>query len=563
DPTVWVSLELCEAVCEALARDRNDPALFERAGRNSFSPKYMGALRPIIRAFGNPAFAYDQMVGSLPRFNKVGAIAVLERGPGKRTLEYRTLEGAPREHGPYICAARRGQMAALPTLFDLPPATVEHPACMQRGAPTCIYTVTWREPRRSGLQAIATASIAAATGGAAALFAGAAPPLAAVSAGVLGLLAWSLRRSFVLGRELQDRVQDLVAHNDALLVTTQANEARVLALVEAKQGVEDVVAERTRALRETSERLEEALARVQALGEARSRFFANVSHELRTPLQLILAPLQDLVQGRQPLGGTARALETMARSAARLRELIDQLLDLARLDAGRVSLDRQPTSPTELVAGVVSMFSLAAQSQDVALETVLPRHAPTVALDRTWIEGAVSNLVSNALRVSPRGKKITISLEVDERWVSITVADEGPGMAEPARMLGRFAQGQESRGGAGLGLAIVEETVRLHGGDVSVESEPGKGTSFTMRIPRIVRVDGAAPTTTGRTHTAPLTQAVEQAKQLEVTASAASDEHPPTGPSESSPLALVVEDEDDLRRYVAELVATRCRVSTA
>lgn len=555
DPSEWVSLELCEAFCEELDQNYPDPAYFERCGRNAFSSRYMGMLRPIVRAFGSPAFGYEQMVRSLPRFNKVGRIAVLERKKGALTLEYSTAEGAPKERSPHICAARRGQMAAVPTLFDLPPAIVDHPKCMQKGDDACVYLVRWQDrpwTRRYGLRAACFA--AAAVLGAAAVMLNIVRP-----DNILLLLlipfAWLAARNLETHRDMQDRLRDLVDHNDALLHITRDNELRFQQLQDAKNTVEAVVEERTAALRSTTLHLEEALEQLREISETRDRFFANVSHELRTPIQLILAPLEDLAEGKEPPIGAARAYEVMRRNGRRLNELIAQLLDLARLESGKATLSIRAFDIVELISALIESFSGVAARSGVLLELESAPGPITLAGDRSWIESAVSNVLANAVRVTPRGGRVQLSISSEQKNIIIAVRDEGPGIPRGSAkaLFGRFVQGSEGRGSAGLGLAIVDEAVRLHGGTVGFEAVEGGGSRILLSFPKYEELEESL----ARTNTGPLSSPLPELAPAE--GELISQAELP-GPNEDAPLAIVAEDDDDLRGYICKVLARRCRV---
>lgn len=555
DQSEWVSLELCEAFCEELDQNFPDPAYFERCGRNAFSSRYMGMFRPIVRAFGSPSFAYEQMVSSLPRFNKVGRITVLERKKSALTLKYSTAEGAPKERSPHICAARRGQMAAVPTLFDLSPAVVEHPQCMQRGDQACVYLVRWKDRpwmRRYGLRL--------------ACFLGAGL-LAMLMVAVnfvrpddilLWLLipfAWLAARNLETRRDMQDRLRDLVDHNDALLHIARDNELRFQQLQDAKNTVEAVVEQRTAALRSTTLHLEEALEKLREISETRDRFFANVSHELRTPIQLILAPLEDLAAGKEPPIGAPRAYEVMRRNGRRLNELIAQLLDLARLESGKTTLSIRDFDATELIGALIESFSGVAARAAVLLEMEATPGPITLTGDRSWIESAISNILANAIRVTPRGGKVQIGISKEEKNIVIAVRDEGPGIPRGSAkaLFGRFVQGTEGRGSAGLGLAIVDEAVRLHGGTVGFEAAENGGSRIILSFPRAAAVESALT----KTNTGPLSSPLPLNTPAE--GELIADAELP-GPDPNAPLAIVAEDDDDLRGYIAKIIEKKCRV---
>ena len=233
DPNAWVTLEFVEAFCTALMELHQDAALFERCGRLAFSPRYVGMLGPILRAFGSPLFAYRQLDKSMPRFNKVGSMSVHAPGGPRVTVTYRSLPDAPREKSPYVCLGRSAQLAGMTTMFNLPPAVVEHPSCMIRGDEACVYEVTWRDRPRA-LVSRAGAVVGVGVGVGAGLAVSAAWPVTAAFALAMGAIVWLAGRYVELGREVRARNADIFDHNDALARSARANEERYRELLEAK-----------------------------------------------------------------------------------------------------------------------------------------------------------------------------------------------------------------------------------------------------------------------------------------------------------------------------------------
>ena len=556
DFTAWVSLEFVEALLDAITRSHGDSMLLGRMFRASISKKYLGVLLPLMRAFGSPAFTYQQVVAGGARFNKVGEWKKLREEKHHIVLSYRGLAGASRETSPLLCAGRLEHMHAIPTLFDLPPATVDHLECMARGGEACVYEIRWREPggklaRRLG--ALLGAGIAIGIG-----FAAGAATWALVALGMLGLAGgWALGRVREMRSELGERARELVEHHDALTRMTRYNEQRYAELLQAKEEVDAKVELRTAELREASEKLALTLSELQRVSRAKEDFFANVSHELRTPLTLILGPLEDLVAGRAPPGGAERALDAMHRNATRLLELINQLLDLAKIDAGAMQLARAPTDPSVLAREIGVKFAPAAEKRGVALEVDAPPRVTATMLDPAWMESAITNLVANALRYARTS--VTLGVRDSGDRIAFEVTDDGPGMSDDdlARVFDRFAQAStgEKKGGTGLGLAIVRETARLHGGEARVESELGRGTTFRISLPRhyVEPQLGAGPQ-------------VEIPRPAVGPADVRSVRAVPPAAVESAddgPVAVVAEDNDDLRAYIRDVLSPHYTVRTA
>jgi signal transduction histidine kinase len=383
-----------------------------------------------------------------------------------------------------------------------------------------------------------------------------------------GIGGWSIGRVLTLKAELRARLNDIAEHNRALHNMIKTNEQRYAQLLEAKGEVESKVAQRTRELSLTTQRLSETLAQIQELDRAKTSFFSNVSHDLRTPLTLILGPLGEMAQGREPPGGQRQAIDVMQRNGMRLLDLISQLLDLAKIDAGKMQIARNPSDIVALARSVEGRFAAAASQCNLALATHSSGRIAPIAIDAAWIENALTNLVGNAMRFAK--SKIAVNVREDDGSVVLEVEDDGPGIAaeDLATVFDRFAQGsdvQARKGGTGLGLAIVREAVRLHGGDASVRSVPGIATTFTLTLPRAMAADAAGqsvpPPAPVALPEAPAPSTV--ADQIASTKLRSNDRLDWPGPDPSAPLVVVVEDDDDLRAFTSEVLAMHYRVRAA
>jgi signal transduction histidine kinase len=557
DASAWISLEFVEALLQGMVELAGDPEFFDRATRRGMSAKYIGPLYPLFRAFGSPRFSYNQLARAAGRVNKTGQWVADSLGPGSMRMRWIPRPGAPQEAKPFICRTRFLQLGLIPGLFDLPLATVEHPECALRGNDACVYEVRWQEAPRQH-HALVGALVGASIGAACASSGTAAPWLYVMLSAGFALGGWAIGRVLVLRQEVRRRVKDIDDHNRALDGVTRVNEQRFEELRQAKAEVELKVEERTRELSAASARLSETLAEIQQLDRAKTDFFNNVSHELRSPLTLILAPLQELVAGRIPPGGENVAFEAMHRSAGRLLRLINQLLDLAKIDAGEMKIALAPVDVMDLVRAALKGFDAAAEEKGVRLELRGPeQQVPPIALDAAWIESAVTNLLANALRLTPRGGGVRVRVEHHGGDVSISVADDGPGIApdEQQKVFERFAQGDSTKrvvGGTGIGLALVREAARLHGGDTRLTSALGSGATFTMVLP--TRVDLPLDLREASTTLAPAKTAFAESFSEEI------ETLERGGPSGSATLALVVEDNPELRAFIANVLATRYRV---
>jgi PAS domain S-box-containing protein len=240
---------------------------------------------------------------------------------------------------------------------------------------------------------------------------------------------------------------------------------------------------------------EEERKRAEALAEidrAKTAFFSNVSHEFRTPLTLMLGPLEDALANSHGIlpPGAARDLGASHRNALRLLKLVNAMLDFSRIEAGRVQASYEPTDVGAITAELASNFRSACEKAGLRLVVDSPPlgGSEPAYVDRDMWEKIVLNLVSNAFKFTLEGE-IEVRLRAVDGEARLTVRDTGVGIpaAELPRMFERFHRVENGRGrtheGTGIGLALVQELVKLHGGTVRVASEAGEGSTFTVTIP--------------------------------------------------------------------------------
>jgi PAS domain S-box-containing protein len=345
-------------------------------------------------------------------------------------------------------------------------------------------------------------------------------------------------------------------------------------ITERKQAEEEI-ARQSRELRDLNERLKE-------LDRLKTQFFANVSHEFRTPLTLMLGPLEDALanaHGVLPLGAAAD-LAASHRNALRLLKLVNTMLDFSRIEAGRVQASYQPVDLAAFTAELASNFRSACEKAGLRLIVdcaPLSAHDP-VYVDRDMWEKIILNLLSNAFKFTLKGE-IEVRLDTVDRHAYLTVRDTGVGIAsdELPRMFERFHRIEHTRGrtheGTGIGLALVQELVKLHGGTVSVDSVAGEGSTFAVALPfgtahldpeRIGKVSELASTSI--MPSAFIEEALgwlpdeelDRFGQLSVTdepraAQSASNEKAGTG----RPSVLWADDNADMRGYVTRLLGGR------
>jgi two-component system phosphate regulon sensor histidine kinase PhoR len=231
---------------------------------------------------------------------------------------------------------------------------------------------------------------------------------------------------------------------------------------------------------------------MKRLETMRRDFVANVSHELRTPLAAVLAATETLQGGALDNPESAREfLRIIERNVQRLQRLLEDVLELSRIEARELRLAVEPLDPGPAAQTVLGMFVHQAERKRISLRVDLPPTLGRVAADRSAFEHILSNLVDNAVKYCPEGATVTVRAVPEASMVRITVADTGPGIDRKhlPRLFERFYRVDSGRsrevGGTGLGLSIVKHLVEAMGGSVSVESDLGKGAVFMFTLPRV------------------------------------------------------------------------------
>ena len=230
------------------------------------------------------------------------------------------------------------------------------------------------------------------------------------------------------------------------------------------------------------------MADLREANRAKDDFLAMVSHELRTPLTVIRGIARMLTQHHPELPRIAAAAEKIDRNAELLSRLVDDLLDVSRLQKRRLQIDSRPVDLLPVVEAAIEMNRFAADAKHIRLVTDLRPVTTAVLGDAVRLQQVVSNLVSNAIKFTPAGGDVTISLQRTDAQVEITVSDTGEGISAEflPHVFEPFRQGDSGSrfGGLGLGLAIVRQFVELHGGSISAHSDgPGHGARFIVLLP--------------------------------------------------------------------------------
>ena len=363
---------------------------------------------------------------------------------------------------------------------------------------------------------------------------------------------------------------------------------RSLKLVREKQKLELTIEERTREINDKNRLLEAQAHQLKEIDRVKSRFFANISHEFRTPLTLIMGPIEQMLNGTvKNKAEQDNKLRLMLRNSQRLLGLINQLLELSRFDSGKAKLQAVPQDIVAFIKGLTASFENAALQRELELSFHAPDTGITVYFDPEKLEEAVGNLLSNALKFTPAGGKVTVTVKpnpaMDEHFplgmVEIWVCDTGPGIPveHQAHIFDRFFQApstyEHHAKGSGIGLAIAREIVELHHGRIDFHNrETGPcGSEFILSLPL------------GNAHLqpheiVPLTQAViipqrpiaprylppDPGVESPVDANSNREEKDIIeGVLQEKDLILVVEDSADMRQYIKSALDPLYRVEEA
>lgn len=234
------------------------------------------------------------------------------------------------------------------------------------------------------------------------------------------------------------------------------------------------------------------ITRQFSLENMRKEFVANVSHELRTPLTTIKSYAETLLDGAMDEPSIARQFMSVVHNEAeRMTRLVNDLLELSRLDNKETRWDKKPISPSGILNDVISKMLVNIKKKNLALETDILQHSPDIFADRDKIEQVFQNILSNAIKYTPEGGKIFIRLDSIEGRVRIIFGDTGIGIPKEdlPRLFERFYRVDKTRsrelGGTGLGLSIAKEIVEAHDGSITIDSELGHGTQVTILLPAV------------------------------------------------------------------------------
>ena len=317
------------------------------------------------------------------------------------------------------------------------------------------------------------------------------------------------------------------------------------------------------------------------LDRAKTTFFSNVSHELRTPLTLILGPIEDALTSQSP--PSPENLEMLHRNALRLLKLVNGLLDFVRIEVGKLRATFEPTDLSQFTSQLASVFRAAVERAGLELVVDCPPLPEPVYIDREMWEKIILNLISNAFKSTFEGE-IRVRVRAAGQDVLVSVSDTGTGISESdlKNLFQRFSRidgaRRRSHEGSGIGLALVQELIEMHGGSIEVKSAVNAGTEFTITLHfgqkhlsrgRVVS-SGSAESSLQGSGVAYVQEALGwlsdgDTLKNEIAPAAAGDEarEPADGPAGRKPVILLADDNADMREYVSGLLRGRFQVEEA
>lgn len=299
---------------------------------------------------------------------------------------------------------------------------------------------------------------------------------------IVGLFSFVLH--FLMIRPLEKSIRLIVEESKRIALGNYQVEVPVVGPFEFKKLATQ--------FNEMSANLEQSFTRLRDSETSRRELIANVSHDLRTPLASIQSYVEALQDGVINDQETFQSyLATIQTESIRLGHLINDLFELSRLDAGIEFFSPEPYALEDLIVEKLQSFALQFEQKQLNVSVVMPDSSPIVSIMPFKIKRVFANLLENAIRYSPEGSKIQISIVMlSDLFIEVSILDEGEGIDtfEHSQLFDRFYRTDKSRnrhsGGAGLGLAIAKSIITLHGGEIGVESKKGLGSRFWFTLPR-------------------------------------------------------------------------------
>ena len=313
------------------------------------------------------------------------------------------------------------------------------------------------------------------------------------------------------------------------------------------------------------QRVDEQTDALKEAAEEKSRFFSGITHELKTPLALIAGPLEDILNKPDALpSATVRQLQMMNRNNYRLQNLVDQILDVTKLNSDAIKMTIQPVNFTEISRQIIGQFQSRLQQENIHLEFTSDPISDLIYLDINAWERIVINLLSNAIRFSPSGSTLRISIQNYSDSVSFSVKDEGIGIdeADAAKVFDYLyqAKGAEASGGTGIGLYLVKGLIEHMGGNIKLISQKGKGATFTVVLQKGF---GHFNESDVVIHETLSVQKNEDRIQKTGVSTSEATHHQKKKSNRDAQKILLVEDNADFREYMESILCDEYDVLTA
>lgn len=362
---------------------------------------------------------------------------------------------------------------------------------------------------------------------------------------------------------------------------TGKNENEILKLTKEKQAIEIkrnqyIIAGLTLSLslfllfnqqRNRTRTNKKLLKKEKELDSMKSQFFTNISHEFRTPLTLILGPMDELIEKMQHSDGKKR-LKIIKKNAQRLLILVNQLLDLSKIESGKLKLDTSKSDITKVIKGVTMSFHSMVELKNIQLKLNVNPDQLKIGFDSKKIETIITNLLSNAIKFTPANGKIIIKSKLvniiskrgKREFLRIIVSDSGIGIPKNDlnHIFNRFYQSEnnilQQQDGSGIGLAILKEYVELHEGNIKAKSKIGKGTKIIVEIPTDLSVSN---------HEILSEYVYDSRDQLEIEEDLFILEEKSHKKLSKNPVILLIEDNDDVRNYINDILKKKYKLINA
>ena len=306
------------------------------------------------------------------------------------------------------------------------------------------------------------------------------------------------------------------------------------------------------------------IERIKDLDEIKTRFFANISHEFRTPLTLITGPLKKALSQADMESNSVtiqrKDFDIIDKNSNRLQHLVDQLLDLSKIESGNIYLSLKQGGIIKFIRSLVFSFESLAERNNISLNTSFPDEIEHAFFDKDKLEKIITNLLSNAFKYTPGSGTVTVSIDYNQDFLNLEVTDTGKGISKDdvKRIFERFyrVEGNEEKG-SGIGLALTKELIDLHNGQISVNSTQHKGTTFKVKLPITLKHLPQSMSVIGITGEQLSTEIPVQPDSV------AEETFNENNQSEDKPVALIVEDNPDLQYFITEVINSTYTVLTA